>query len=385
MVTMSSADKALKTLYLGVVSEQLNTGVNPFLARIEKTSSDVWGKEIKKLVPVGINGGIGAGTETGDLPTASGNQFAEFVLTLKNLYGTINISDKAMRASQSSVGAFVDLLSNEMQGLLNAAKFNFGRMLFGDGTGKLCTSSAHTADTKVYTVDTVKNVVEGMIVDCYKSTDVFIKTGVRIDGVDRANKKITLSEEVAGLSYITLQNSKGLELTGLGAIFGDGSSPVYGLKYNDNEWMRPYTKKTVGAISDSVIQTAIDTVDEKTGSKINYILCSNGVKRAYQSYLTANKSNVDIMNLQGGYKAISYNGIPIVSDKFVADGTMYLLNADDFKLHQLCDWKWLEGDSGKVIRQIPNKACYSATLVKYADLMCDKPGGQVMLTGITEA
>ena len=49
MVTMTSADKALKSLYLGVVAEQLNTEVNPLLSRIKQTSQDVWGKEIRKL------------------------------------------------------------------------------------------------------------------------------------------------------------------------------------------------------------------------------------------------------------------------------------------------------------------------------------------------
>ena len=58
MVTMSSADNALKSLYLGVVSEQLNTGVNPLLAKIKQTTQDVWGKEIRRLAQYGINGGI---------------------------------------------------------------------------------------------------------------------------------------------------------------------------------------------------------------------------------------------------------------------------------------------------------------------------------------
>ena len=91
------------------------------------------------------------------------------------------------------------------------------------------------------------------------------------------------------------------------------------------------------------------------------------------------------MDLKGGYKAISYNGIPIVSDRFCPEGTMYLLNTDDFTLHQLCDWKWLEGEDGKVLKQVPGTPTYSATLVKYADLVCTRPCGQAMLTGITEA
>ena len=46
MVTISSAENALKTLYLGVVADQLNTGINPLFAKIKQTTSDVWGKNI---------------------------------------------------------------------------------------------------------------------------------------------------------------------------------------------------------------------------------------------------------------------------------------------------------------------------------------------------
>ena len=53
---------------------------------------------------------------------------------------------------------------------------------------------------------------------------------------------------------------------------------------------------------------------------------------------------------------------------------MYLLNTDDFALHQLCDWKWLEGEDGKVIKQVADKPVYKATLVKYADLIVPQGG-----------
>ena len=109
------------------------------------------------------------------------------------------------------------------------------------------------------------------------------------------------------------------------------------------------------------------------------------MEKAFQQHLATYKRNVDVMDLKGGYKAISYNGIPIVSDRFCPGGTMYLLNTKDFALHQLCDWKWLEGEDGSVLKQTAGKPTYTATLVKYADLICSRPCGQAMLTGITEA
>ena len=137
MVTLTTAENALKTVYLGVVSDQLNINANPLLAKIKHSNADVWGKEIRKLAPYGINGGIGAGSEDGSLPKASGNKYVQFVSTLKNLYGTIEISDKAIRASQNNAGAFVNLLNAEMEGLIKASTFNLSRMLYGDGSGFL--------------------------------------------------------------------------------------------------------------------------------------------------------------------------------------------------------------------------------------------------------
>ena len=72
-VNLTNADSALKSVYLDVITQQLDSGVNPFFAAIQKSTNDVWGKEVRKLAIYGMNGGIGAGTEDVDLPAATGN------------------------------------------------------------------------------------------------------------------------------------------------------------------------------------------------------------------------------------------------------------------------------------------------------------------------
>ena len=64
MITLQTADNALKSAYLDVVAEQLDQQVNPFLAKIKKTTENVWGKDVRLVVHYGLTGGIGAGTET---------------------------------------------------------------------------------------------------------------------------------------------------------------------------------------------------------------------------------------------------------------------------------------------------------------------------------
>lgn len=397
MVTLQTADNALKEVYLGVVAEQLNTSINPLLAKINQTTSDVWGKEIRKLAPYGINGGIGAGDEDGTLPSAAGNTYAQFVLELKNLYGKIEISDKAVRASQNSAGAFVNLLNAEMEGLIRASSFNFGRMLYGDGTGTLAKITANTTST--LTVSSTNNLVEGMVVDVVTGAGAVQQTGagMRIKSINRQTKTVTVDKTnlVADAFksdeteyYLCVQGSYGKELTGLGAIFKTTGS-LYGLSRTEYSWLIPYIKDIKSDsetdISEVAMQTAIDTLEEVNGSKVDFIVCSAGVKRNYQNYLASYRSNVDIMDLAGGYKAISYNGIPVISDRFAAPNSMYLLNTKAFNLHQLCDWQWLEGEDGRVIKQTFNKPTYTATLVKYADIICDQPSGQAMITGIKES
>ncbi len=382
MVTTQTADNALKSYYLDIVSDQLNLSANPLLAKIGRTTADVWGKDVRKLVRYGVNGGIGAGTEEGALPSAGGNRYAQFTASLKNLYGTVEISDKAIRASANNEGAFVNLLNDEMEGLVKSSSFNFGRMLFGDGSGKLATVTLVSGTE--YTVDSVIALAEGMIVDLYASGSA-IATGRTVVAVDRSAKKITLSgASVTGAkdAVVVLQNSYGLELTGLGAIFSD-SATLYGVTRAGNPWMNPYTETAVGAITENKIQKAMDKVEENAGSAVNFIVCSWGVRRALINELSKSR-HTETLELDGGFRALSFNGIPVVADRFCPEGTMYLLNTEDFRLHQLCDWQWLEGEEGKILRQKAGKPVYTATLVKYAELICSRPCGQAKLSGITE-
>ncbi len=346
MVTISTADKALKTFYLGVLADQLNVGVNPLLAKIGQTSADVWGKEVKKLAPYGINGGVGSGEENDNLPQSGGNNYAQFTLTLKNLFGKIELSDKAIRASQNNAGAFVNLLNAEMDGLLKASKFNFGRMLYGDGSGLLATTVTNTTGAKnKIQVDDIKGLIEGMTVDVYSSTGVKDAniSGGRITSIDRENKIVTLSQSAqsalgAGCK-VYVQGSKGNEITGLEAIFGN-SEYIYGLKRSDYSFLKPYTKTIAKAVSVGAIQDAIDAVEETSGGAIDFIVASYKMRKQYVDALCKNRTNIDYLTLDGGYKALSYSGIPFVADRFVGDNDMYLLNSQDFKLHQLCDWRW---------------------------------------------
>ncbi len=55
MVTLNTADSALKTYYLDAVKELLNAQANPLLARIRQSSENVVGKNVHIPVCYGVN------------------------------------------------------------------------------------------------------------------------------------------------------------------------------------------------------------------------------------------------------------------------------------------------------------------------------------------
>ena len=120
-------------------------------------------------------------------------------------------------------------------------------------------------------------------------------------------------------------------------------------------WLMPYVLSGAGTISELMIQTALDKIEESGGAPADLIICSWGVRRSLQSVFAANKRVIDTVELAGGYKAMSYNGIPVVADRFCPSGCMYLLNTKDFTLNQLCDWQWLTGDDGSILKQVAGK------------------------------
>ena len=211
-------------------------------------------------------GGIVAGTETGDLPAAQDVKRLQFTASLKNLYGTIEISDKALRASANNEGAFVNLLNDEMQTLIQSASYNFSRMIFGDGNGYLTQFDGEAGSNTVMVKD-VSNLYEGMKVDIYDASGSPIDEfhNLTITSVNYLDKTITLNNTVSLVgstpsdACIHIHGVEGKELTGLKALFN--SYILYGVTKDESPVMIPYAETDVGNITANKLQTALDSIE----------------------------------------------------------------------------------------------------------------------------
>jgi hypothetical protein len=375
MITLSSAENVLKDVYLGVIADQINSKTNPLFSRIKRSTRNIAGKEVRVVAPIGINGGIMAGSETSELPEGVDTPYLSFVAPLKNLYGRFEISDKAIRCASSDVNSFVNLLQDGMDSLLKASIFNLSRMIYGDGSGSLATV---TVSSGVITVDYVDAVAPGMFVDIYNG-ETLVASNVYVKDVDKLSKVVTLSKTAAELSVFTgyklyAHNSKDNEIVGLRGIVENPT--LYGVKREDYPIMNAtvYTGTTSDAFDEDFVQKMIDEL-EMNGTAVNFINCSYELKRVYQRYLTLYKKNIEHTTLEDGTKVLSHFGIPMVPTSQIKADECYFLNTDDFAFYELGDWKWLEDESGRVLKQNATKPAYSATLVKYTELICQKPNG----------
>ena len=381
MITIQNADAALKDYYLDAFTAQLDENISPFFSAIEKNTDNVAGKDVKLAVIRGNVNGIVAGSEDGDLPEPYKNRYVNITAPLKNIYGTIEISDKAMRASRESSGAFVNLVNAEMEGLVSSAKENFRRMLFGNGSGELCLIEEKISSS-VVKVDFIKQYFVGMQVDiCDDDKNIVAGgEGVFITAVDKNRLTVTFNSdsiELPGQGHIYIHGSNGAELTGLDALYY--SAKIYGVKKEDEPYFETYNVDGSAPLTVKHITDIIDFMEENRNSKINMILCSYKTRRMIAALAEDSKRAVNTIDVHTGYGAITVNNIPVYAEKYCPDNRIFFVNTDDFELCQLCDWEWLEDESGKILKQVPGKAAYSATLVKYAELICRRPCGQASL------
>ncbi len=390
MLSVTTLDSILKSYYLDAVCNQLNTGASPLYSKIEKTGVNVSGKNAIVPVTYGICGGLGAVAEDANLPDSYGSLHVSLTVPLRNLYGTVEITDKALRVARDSVDGVCDVLTNEIQAMISSARYNINRMIWGDGTGilaKVGDLTSHTAKNW-FPVTSTQKLTEGMVVDFVRGSTTVV-SGARIVYVDNVNGKIHLSSSVptstplAKDDVIYVHNTNATEVNGIPYIFTD--LPYYGMSKTINPWLGGTSKNLSGSLTTDAIQEFLDDLEVGSGHRIDLIVCGNDVRRQYLKYLQTSRSNVDYMNVDGGFKTLSYNGIPLDGDRFCPNGEMYFLDTDSLKMVQLCDWEWLEGTNRAILNKVPNKASYQAVLVKYANFVSTMPRAVGRLYGISES
>lgn len=288
---LKEVENALKEVYLGVLTDQLNTNISPILTKIKNTCDYVYGKEI--IVNTNING-----------------KDYLFKSELRTIYGNIELSDKAIRCS--NVSSLIELLNREIEIMLKYSMFHIFNSFYGE-------------DKKPFYIK--KNVPYNI-----------------------------------------------LKLNGIKYLFDENEKYLYGIERETNKEILPIVKKVKDFNWNEILQIIDENNDE-----IDFMICSPSTKKEYMDYQSKMRQNINVQE-NGRFKNILFqNLIPIETNRNISDDEIYLINTQNFKFHQLCDWQWLGDVNDRILKQCTGRPIYNATLIKYGDYICHQPQKQIKI------
>ena len=395
--TLELVKEILKDKYLPAFRNQIGIKPSPFLEMIKKTNAT--NDTVKAAATFGLNGGVGFGVDGSDTPISGPQMYKDFEIGLRNLYCNIEISDKTIKLGSKSESSMIDALDREVRSAFDATNWNLGRALFGDGSGVLCKIKAVEKDT-IVTVDSAKNLKEGMIVDTY-STGGSTPTEKerRIIAIDRANNIVYLSSPTSATTgFMTLQNSYNREITGLGAVMNkavevttaENDYQLYGKSVYQNPWLKPLTydatKAVGGGLNDVLITNAMRDAERDKNGDIDLIMMGDTAFNAYQMYMKENNVTItEQLKFKGGHSGFEVlfgnKTAKVVNESFVPETEVWGVSTKDWK-YESTPFDFANENSS-TFTLVPGKNYYRALLTSYGNVICENPGASFKITNCT--
>ncbi len=422
--TTTTADKILKTQYLPEVREMCDNAT-VLLKMLEKSIQPVEGKNFTNVIHVSRNQGAGVGAaEWGDLPTAGSQGYASPIVPCKFIYAPIGVTGPSMKATQSNKGSYLRILESEMKGATKDLKHNLNRMLHSDGRDALGFWVSGASTDLVFDdglgnagydfLDTGVTYVDGI-----DSDNVTVNYGINSTGavavtatkttLAATGRHATLSSTaaanvaVAAGDFIVKQGSFGNQMTGIQAVISNAnpvllSGGLHGLTVASNpDWVAQFlsadggttepttaaTRKDLSTTQMQQVLTQIALNSDYSEDDVDLILCSHAMKDTYVKLCKDERISVNQMTLDGGFKAVGFNGKPIVADKHCRHNRMYFINTESMKLYRMAEMDWMEED-GAILQRVPGKDAYSATMYIYEELACLARNANGILVGVSE-
>ncbi len=296
-----------------------------------------------------------------------------------------------------------------------------GNSVGGDGFGSTFGGKyfAEIAKGEVVIPTYSANVAVSTSVDATDLTVSAITYGSDALGYDTLTITDSGSSEAAGTFYARIENARSddgsqdagyqrLEMMGIAGIVADvdldeivhfdGSSgsgfttndPLQGLAVSTYSWWKSQVMTANGTkygaeqtLTLKLMQKMFDKVERKAGKDYgpDMILTTRAIRREYLDLMQADRRTVNTMDLDGGFQAIDYNGVPFTVDDDAIDGCMYFLTLKDLQVYRMSDYEWMDKD-GSVLARITGYDAYEAVLFRYAELGCKRRNAQGVLMDI---
>jgi hypothetical protein len=135
------------------------------------------------------------------------------------------------------------------------------------------------------------------------------------------------------------------------------------------------------------MQQAVDATEEQLADDVGgalsptIILTTRAIRRKYVDLLVADKRFIDWKVMDGGFKVVEFNGIPMAVDNDALGGDMYFLYEPSLQIYQMSDLEWMDQD-GNVLTKVANYDAYEAILFWYSELGCSRRNVNTVLADL---
>jgi hypothetical protein len=367
------------------------------LSQIRNTTT-THGKQFIFPIQFGTSQGVGARGENITLPDPGFGEYMQALGNVKYLYSTLYITGQSIAATQGNKAAFADALKTALRDARDGFTQDLQRQVWGDGTGVLgrVSASATATDTIAVTDPYGLSYIAAQldnrerVMTFRRNMNVFISgsnvyariVAVNGNGTIQLNAPVTVA--AGNLIYRgdgTGRTSVNNEVTGISGLLKATGSYLGINRAGFPEWQSNLLQLgtgTGGNITEESMRIAMDTAEINGTGGPDLIVTSHKVRRRYEALLQSQRRFTTPMQLSGGYKAIEFDGLPVVVDKDVPPQRMYFLRMSDIKWMVMEDIDWMDRD-GEVLSRVEDKDAYKAVLFTYRDLITTRPANQTVL------
>ena len=275
----------------------------------------------------------------------------------------------------------------------------------GDGT-PVVLSSMSSASAATYTVDDT-DIAVSAVDESAAEYDTITVTNPNV--VEAAGTfYVRFSNAVASLGAPAANGGHRKEMMGLRGIVTDTdldeisandgtdtglgiNDPLQGLDVDSYPWFKANVDahssgRYAGqrALTFNLMDKMFDRIEEKAGKDYgpDLILTTRALRREYTDLCRADRRFVNTMTLDGGWKAIDFNGVPFTVDNDAIDGEIYFLTTKDLALYRMSDYDWMNKD-GAILSRVSGYDAYEAVLFRYAELGVRRRNSQGVITDLS--
>ncbi len=367
-----------------------------------RQSKTTHGRQFIFPIQFGTSQGVGARGENVVLPDPGFGEYAQALGTVKYLYSTLFITGQAIHATEGNKAAFADALKTALRDARDGMKLDMQRQVWGDGTGVLGrVSAAGAGSTTIAVTDPYGLTYVQADLDAPEKTKLFRRnmsifisganvyakvTAVNGNGTITVNVPVTTA--VGQLIYrgdADGRTSVNNEVTGITGLLQSTGSYLGLSRAGFPEWQANILQLGTGAggnITEAAMRIAMDTAEINGTGGPDLIVTNHKTRRRFEALLQQQRRYTTPMTLQGGVKALEFDGLPLMVDKDAPPQRMFFLRMADINWMVMADVDWVDRD-GEVLARVNDKDAYSAVLYTYRDLITKKPANQTVLFDVT--